>query len=72
MGLLTGTCLAVAAGMSGWVGAIAGVIGAMAGAFGGYHARIGLVRALHAPDIAVAVAEDVIAVGLGLLLVSRF
>jgi uncharacterized membrane protein len=72
MGLLTGACLAVAAGMSGWVGSIAGAIGAIAGALGGYHARVGLVRALHAPDIAVAVPEDVIAVGLGLLLVSRF
>jgi uncharacterized membrane protein len=72
MGLLTGACLTIAAGMSGWIGAIIGAIGAIAGTFGGYHARIGLVRALHVPDIAVAVPEDLIAVGLGLLLVSRF
>ena len=72
MGLLTGACVGVAAGMSLWVGAIVGAIGAIAGTFGGYHARVGLVRALHAPDIAIAVPEDLIAVGLGLLLVSRF
>jgi len=72
MGLLTGACLAIAAGMSGWVGAAVGAIGAIAGTFGGYHARVGLVRALHIRDIAVAVPEDFIAVGLGLLLVSRF
>ena len=72
MGLLTGACVGVAAGMSLWVGAIVGAIGAIAGTFGGYHARVGLVRALHAPDIAVAIPEDLIAVGLGLLLVTRF
>jgi len=72
MGLLTGACLAVSGGMSGWVGALVGAIGAIAGTFGGYHARVGLVRSLHIRDIAVAVPEDIIAVGLGLLLVSRF
>lgn len=72
MGLLTGACLAVAAGMYGWIGAVAGTIGSIAGAFGGYRARVGLVRALHVPDIAVAIPEDLLAVGLGLLLVSRF
>jgi len=72
MGLLTGACLGVAAGISLWLGAIAGAIGAIAGAFGGYHARVGLVRALHVKDIAVAIPEDLVAVGFGLLLVSRF
>ena len=72
MGLLTGACLGIAAGMSLWVGAIAGAIGAIAGTFGGYHARVGLVRGLHVKDIAVAIPEDLVAVGLGLLLVTRF
>jgi len=72
MGLLTGACLGIAAGMSLWLGAIAGAIGAVAGTFGGYHARVGLVRALNAKDIAIAVPEDLVAVGLGLLLVTRF
>jgi len=72
MGVLTGACVGLAASLSLWVGAIVGAIGAVAGTFGGYHARAGLVRALQAPDIAIAIPEDVIAVGLGLLCVSRF
>jgi uncharacterized membrane protein len=72
MGLLTGACLGIAGGASLWLAALAGAIGAIAGAFGGYQARTGLVRALHVPDIAVAIPEDLVAIGLGLLLVSRF
>jgi hypothetical protein len=30
------------------------------------------VRALHAPDLAIAIPEDLVAIGLGLFLVSRF
>jgi uncharacterized membrane protein len=71
MGLLTGACLAVAGGASLLLGAILGAVGAVAGAFGGYHARVGLVRGLHLPDVAIAVPEDLIAIGLGLFLVSR-
>src|SRR3989475_9441964 len=67
IGLLTGACLGVAGGA-----ALIGAIGAIAGAFGGYQARVGLVRALHVPDFVIAVPEDLVAVGLGLLLVSRF
>jgi uncharacterized membrane protein len=72
MGMLTGACLGVAASMSLWLGAIVGAIGAVAGTYGGYHARVGLVRGLHVPDIAIAVPEDLVAIGLGLLFVSRF
>jgi uncharacterized membrane protein len=72
MGLLTGTCLGMAGGASPWLGALAGAIGAIAGAFGGYRARVGLVRTLQAPDFAIAIPEDLIAIGLGLFLVSRF
>lgn len=72
IGLLTGTCLGVAGGASLWLAAVIGAIGAIAGAFGGYQARVGLARALHVPDIAIAIPEDLVAVGLGLLLVSRF
>jgi uncharacterized membrane protein len=72
MGLLTGACLGVAAGMSLWVGAIVGAIGAVAGTLGGYPARTGLVRGLQVPDVAVGIPEDLVAVGLGLFLVSRF
>ena len=72
MGLITGACLGLAAGMSLWLGAVVGAIGAIAGTFGGYHARVGLVRGLQVKDIAVAIPEDLVAIGLGLFLVSRF
>jgi uncharacterized membrane protein len=72
MGLLTGACLGVGAGASPWVGALIGAIGAVAGAFGGYQARVKLVRGLHVPDAAVAIPEDLVAIGLGLLCCSRF
>jgi len=72
MGLLTGASLGVAGGTSPWLGAPIGAIGAIAGAFGGYQARSGLVRGLHVPDAVIAVPEDLIAIGLGLLLVTRF
>jgi uncharacterized membrane protein len=71
-GALTGACLAVAGGAAAWSGALAGVMGGVAGAFAGYHARVGLVRTLRVPDFTVAIPEDLIAIGLGLLLVSRF
>lgn len=45
-------------------GAIAGIVGAAAGSFGGYHARKAIAEATGAPDPAVAVAEDVIAITL--------
>ena len=72
MGLLTGGCLGIAAGASPWLGGLIGAIGAIAGAFGGYQARVGLVRSLHVPDFAIAIPEVLIAMGLGLFLVSRF
>src|ERR1035437_1042358 len=72
MGLLCGACLGIAGGASLWLGAIAAAVGAIAGTFGGYRARVGLVRALHGADVAVAVPEDLIAIGLGLTIVSRF
>jgi uncharacterized membrane protein len=72
MGLLTGACVGIAASMPLWLGAVMGAVGAIAGTFGGYHARVGLVRGLQVKDIVVAIPEDVLAVGLGLLIVSHF
>ena len=72
MGSLAGACLGVAGGAPVWLGVVMGAIGSVAGAFGGYHARVGLVRALHAPDFAIGIPEDLVAIGLGFLLVSRF
>jgi uncharacterized membrane protein len=71
-GALTGACLAVAGGATLWLGALAGALGGIAGAFGGYNARVGLVRALRVPDFAIAIPEDLVAIGLGLFLASRF
>jgi uncharacterized membrane protein len=51
-------------------GAVAGTLGAVVGTLGGYQARTGLVRALHVPDYVVALAEDVVAVGGALLVVT--
>jgi uncharacterized membrane protein len=70
MGLLTGACLGAASGASTWL-ALIGAIGAIAGTFGGYQARVRLVRDLDLPDAAIAIPEDLIAIGLGLFLVSR-
>jgi uncharacterized membrane protein len=72
MGSLTGACLGTAGGASLWLGALIGAIGAIAGGFGGYQARVRLFKRLHVPDIAIAIPEDLIAIGLGLFLVSRF
>ena len=71
-GALCGASFAVAGGARLWLGAVAGAIGGIAGAFGGYQARVGLVRALRVPDFAVAIPEDIVAIGLGLFLPSRF
>lgn len=71
-GGLCGVCVAIAGGASPWLGVVAGALGGIAGAFGGYQARVGLVRVLRVPDFAIAVPEDLVAIGLGLFLVSRF
>jgi uncharacterized membrane protein len=72
MGLLSGACLGVAGGASAFGAALIGAIGAIVGAFVGYRVRVGLVKSLRVPDIAIAIPEDLVAIGLGLLIVSRF
>jgi uncharacterized membrane protein len=71
-GALSGVCVAVSGGGALWLGAVSGAIGGVAGAFGGYRARVGLVRSLGVADYAVAIPEDLVAIGLGFFLVSRF
>jgi uncharacterized membrane protein len=71
-GALCGACMAVGGGAPLRLGALAGVAGGVAGAFGGNAVRVGLVRALRVPDFAIAIPEDLIAIGLGLFLTSRF
>jgi uncharacterized membrane protein len=49
-------------------GAILGGVGAIAGAFAGYHMRKRLSR--HMPDLGVAVLEDALAIGGGILITT--
>jgi uncharacterized membrane protein len=72
LGALAAATLTAGAGGSAVAGAAAGIVGALAGTFGGYQARTRLVRALGVPDIVVALLEDLVAVGGGLFLASRF
>jgi uncharacterized membrane protein len=53
------------------IGTILGVLGAIAGAFSGYEIRHRLVEAFGVPDFGVAAAEDIVAIGGGLLIVSH-
>jgi uncharacterized membrane protein len=71
MGALTGACVAVSGGASLMAGALLGAPGALIGAFAGYRARVGLVRSLGVPDFAIAIPEDLVAIGLALLMVRR-
>ena len=63
-----GVAIATSAGMSFTLSALLGAIGGFVGAFAGYHSRRFIVSKLHAPDVAVAAVEDVIAIAGGLLL----
>jgi uncharacterized membrane protein len=72
MGLVTGACLGIAGSLSPTVGALLGGLGSLAGAFGGHEARVRLVEKLRVPDAVIAIPEDLVAIGLGLLAVSRF
>ncbi len=71
-GGLSGAALAVSAGESLVWGAILGALGGVAGAFAGYEARHRIVINVKIPDLAVALVEDVIAIGGGFLIVSCF
>ena len=70
-GGLCGAAVFISAQQSFIVGTALGAVGGIAGAFCGYHARQTLVQKLHLPDFAVALAEDFLAVGGSLLLLSR-
>lgn len=75
LGGASGAALAAGSGISvslSWL--LAGVIasiGAIAGAFAGYRVRHAVVLRARLPDIVVAIAEDVIAIVGGLLIVSQ-
>jgi uncharacterized membrane protein len=72
LGGLSGAGVAESGAQSPVVGAVLGAVGGVAGAFAGYEARTRLVKALKVPDFVIALLEDAVAIGGGLLIVSRF
>ena len=70
-GSLCGVAVVTSAGGNLLVAAIVGAIGGLVGAFAGYNVRKALVLWAHLPDFVVALAEDVIAIAGGLLIVSH-
>jgi uncharacterized membrane protein len=72
LGGLSGAGVAVAGAQSIMIGAVLGAVGGIAGAFAGYQIRTRLVKALKVPDLVIALLEDAVAIGGGVLIVSRF
>jgi uncharacterized membrane protein len=70
-GVLSALIIFTSARQSVALGAILGVVGGVVGTYGGCNIRRFLVKHKGLPDLVVALAEDVIAVGGGFLLVSH-
>jgi uncharacterized membrane protein len=67
-----GVALALSGG-AGWLpGALLGGIGGLAGSYAGYFLRRWLTLDRGLPDLPIALLEDLVAIGGGLLIVSRF
>jgi len=71
-GAICGAALCISANRLILQGALLGGLGAVNGAFGGFHVRRILVKHLKFADTVVALAEDTLAIGAGLFIVSRF
>ena len=67
LGGACGLAIAASTGVNLFFSALLASIGALVGAFAGYHSRHFIVSKVHTPDLAVAAAEDVIAIAGGLL-----
>jgi uncharacterized membrane protein len=72
LGGLSGAAVAASESQPIALGAVLGMAGGIVGAFAGYEVRTRLVRALKVPDFVIACLEDVVAIGGGILIVSRF
>lgn len=72
VGALCGAAFAIAGGVSLGVCCVLGTLGALIGAYAGYWARHALTAEGRLRDFPVALVEDLIAIGGGLFLVSRF
>jgi len=70
-GGLTGACISMSGGQRVYLGAGLGAVGGIVGSFAGYHARSGIVKILGAPDIYIAIVEDLVTVGGCLFIVSH-
>ena len=68
-GGFSGACLCVSAGSSGVAGAVLGAMGGVIGGFAGFEARTRLVKEWKAPGAAVAIPEDLLAIGLACAIV---
>jgi uncharacterized membrane protein len=71
-GAICGMALSIAGGQGIPPGLVAGIVGALVGTFGGYQVRHQIVTQLKVKDFGVALVEDLIAIGGGLLIVTRF
>ncbi len=71
-GALAASALAAAAGAALVPAMIFGAIGAIVGAYAGYAARKAIVKGLGIRDLPIALAEDAVAILVGLFAVSRF
>jgi uncharacterized membrane protein len=72
LGGFSGACVAAAGMQSIALGVVLGAAGGIAGAYAGHALRVGLTKALKVPDFVVALLGDAVAIGGGLLIVSRF
>ena len=70
-GAFSGVAICISAQQSRVFGLILGGLGAPGGALTGYELRRRLVRNLGMPDFPVALVEDIVAIGFGILLVSH-
>ena len=68
-GAFVGWAFATTHGASGIAGAIAGIIGALIGTYGGHAARLAAIERIGA--IPAAIAEDVVAIALAAIVVTR-
>ena len=71
LGGLAGAGIGVAGGRGLLPGLVLGGLGGLIGAFAGYQARRRLVAGLGVKDTVIAVLEDLVAIGLAYLIVSR-
>jgi uncharacterized membrane protein len=70
-GSLSGAAIYSAAGGAPYLGAIIGLAGAMTGTFGGFYSRRAIVQRTSVSDFWVAIAEDIIAIAIGLSFLFR-